>query len=102
MFAPFRGMLIGSLGPGPDVVNLVSDGIPMEDGTTRVVVRVGEMKDTGELEWLLGLLESNYSHFTIGMGLDRLHAGDFDIAARRERTRVHPRRRGCRDTGIKR
>ena len=24
MFAPFRGMLIGSLGPGPDVVNLIS------------------------------------------------------------------------------
>jgi hypothetical protein len=102
MFAPFRGMLIGSLGPGPDVVNLISDGIPLEDGTTRAVVRVGEMKDTGELERLLGLLESNYSHFTIGMGLDRLHAGDFDIAARRERTRVHPRRRGRRDTGIKR
>lgn len=70
MFAPFRGMLIGSLGSGPDVVNLVSDGIPLEDGTTRAVVRVGEIKDTGELELLLGHLESNYSHFTIGMGRD--------------------------------
>ena len=102
MFAPFRGMLIGSLGPGPDVVNLVSDGIPLEDGTTRAVVRVGEMKDTGELERLLGLLESNYSHFTIGMGLDRLPKGDIDDSAHREGTWVTLRRCGRRGTGIKR
>ena len=102
MFAPFRGMLIGSLGPGPDVVNLVSDGIPLEDGTTRAAVRVGEMRDTGELERLLGLLESNYSHFTIGMGLDRLPKGDIDDSAHREGTRVTLRRCCCRGTGIKR
>ena len=102
MFAPFRGMLIGSLGPDPDVVNLVSDGIPLEDGTTRAAVRVGEMRDTGELERLLGLLESNYSHFTIGMGLDRLPKGDIDDSAHREGMRITLRRCGRRGTGIKR
>lgn len=59
-FYAFSQMAIDSVGPEPDRINLVRDGIHLDDRPDRVSVRLSEITDSLSLEILSGYIKSNF------------------------------------------
>ena len=55
-------MMVDSLGPEPDRINLVRDGIHMDDGPDRRSIRVSDIQDRFALEHLLHLVNDNFAY----------------------------------------
>ncbi len=87
LYSPFERMLIESVGPEPDRINLVRDGIHLEDTDNRRSIRIGDIDNLWQLEYLDGLILQNFENLAYEFNLDygkKLREGSIDVAQERE------------------
>lgn len=61
-YAVLSRMIVESVGPEPDRINLVRDGVDPEGGPARRTVRVSEIGDRMSLEYVLRIVKENYAY----------------------------------------
>lgn len=83
----FNRMLLESVGPEKDRINLVRDGIHLADEKDRLSIRISDIKEDWMLEYLDDILTKNFDRlgvFDEVMYGDKLRAGGFNVEKERE------------------
>lgn len=83
----FNRMLLESVGPEPDRINLVRDGVHLADKDDRMSLRISDIKEDWQLEYLDRILTRNFNKLANDYSMDygkKLREGSIDVQQERE------------------
>ena len=86
-YSSFNRMLLESVGPEKDRINLVRDGVHLADKDDRMSLRISNIKEDWQLEHLDDIITKNFDKLAEEYFMkngDKLRAGGFDVEKERE------------------